>query len=106
MAFTKRGEVLFGRCAVKYAHGVDKDGWLLASEARVLRKLRDILDNHPRIIQYLDWITNITVDDVPQRKALVVEYIDGWTLAEICSRWPSALCKFGRVRLLFGFTLD
>ena len=101
MAFTKRGEVLFGRCAVKYSHGVDQDGWLLANERRVLKFLRKNCKDHPRIIQYLDWITNITVDDIPFRKALVVEYIDGWTLAEICSRWPSAICKSAEKLCMF-----
>uniref|UniRef100_A0A7S3V238 Protein kinase domain-containing protein n=2 Tax=Aplanochytrium stocchinoi TaxID=215587 RepID=A0A7S3V238_9STRA len=88
--FKKAGTIMYGRVAVKYSHGVDRDGFLLSNERQVLKKVQE-KGAHPNIVQMLDWIKKIVVDDTETQPALVLEYIDGWTLDEVCRRWPLSL---------------
>jgi hypothetical protein len=95
IAFAKKGAVLYGQVAIKYPHGVDTDGWLLMNERNVFRRLQnnnlDGSGGHPNIVKALGWIDRVLVDGTVERPALVMEYVDGWTLQEICTRWHRAL---------------
>ena len=95
IAFAKKGAVLYGQVAIKYPHGVDTDGWLLMNERNVFRRIQgndlDSGQGHPNVVKALGWIDKVLVDDNVERPALVMEYVDGWTLQEICTRWHRSL---------------
>lgn len=95
MAFSKRGAVLYGEVALKYSHGVDSDGWLLQNERNVLARFRERFkedpDNGQYVVRSLGWINKVIVDGDEERSALVLEYIDGWTLSEVSQRWHRSL---------------
>mmetsp|Transcript_5290 Transcript_5290/g.7015 ORF Transcript_5290/g.7015 Transcript_5290/m.7015 type:complete len:325 (-) Transcript_5290:106-1080(-) len=88
--FKKAGTVMYGRVAVKYSHGVDRDGFLLSNERQVLQKAQEN-GQHPNIVRMLDWVKKVVVEEGISQPALVLEYIDGWTLDEVCKRWPLSL---------------
>lgn len=90
IGFRKRGAVMHGRCAIKYPHGVDADGWILANERKAMERLQPGNKAHANLCKMLDWIPKLTVDDAT-RSALVLEFVDGWTLADVCKRWARPL---------------
>ena len=94
IAFAKRGAVLYGQVAIKYPHGVDEDGWLLMNERNVFKRLQgdDFSGKgHLHIVRATGWVDKVLVDGNIERPALVLEYVDGWTLQEICARWHRTL---------------
>ena len=105
--------MLYGQVAIKYPHGVDTDGWLLMNERNVFRRLQgenfeEGKGGHTHIVRAVGWIDKVLVDGTVERPALVMEYVDGWTLQEICSRWHRKLwvlmgkCNRGRKRVMMA----
>lgn len=90
MAFAKRGAVMYGQVAIKYSHGVDQDGFLLHNEKLVLKRLTED-GGHPHIIKLVDSIKRVVVDDDVVRQAIVIEYVEGWTLTDVVNRWHANL---------------
>lgn len=94
MAFKKRGNVMYGEVALKYSHGVDSDGWLLLNEKNVFQRFQECrkeFEGSQFVLHSLGWIESAMIDGSFEKKALVMEYVDGWTLSEVCQKWHRSL---------------